>query len=99
MQVAGVRLDLNRYELACKASQVRLNNKEFQLAELFMRHPHFVFSTAVLMDRIWGADSQAGVDVVWTYIGFLRRKLREIGSQVKTTTIRGAVYSLEEIRC
>lgn len=99
LQVAGVRLDLNRYELACKASQVRLNNKEFQLAELFMRHPHFVFSTAVLMDRIWGADSQAGVDVVWTYIGFLRRKLKEIGADIEIKTVRGAGYCLEETGC
>ena len=64
-----------------------------------MRHPHFVFSTAVLMDRIWGADSQAGVDVVWTYIGFLRRKLKEIGADIEIKTVRGAGYCLEETGC
>ena len=92
-------LDCNRYMLGCGDRWVRLNNKEFQLAELFLRHPHFVFSTNHLMDRIWGQDCQAGIDVVWTYIGFVRRKLREIGCRVEIRTARGAGYSLEEIEC
>ncbi len=92
-------LDCNRYELACKSESVRLNNKEFQLAELFMRHPHFVFSTNHLMDRVWGQDSETDVSVVWTYIGFVRRKLKQIGSGVEIRTVRGAGYSLEETVC
>ena len=46
-----LRLDCNRYELVCGDESVRLNNKEFQLAELFLRHPHFVFSTGHLMEK------------------------------------------------
>ena len=99
LTVGNVRLDRNRYELGCGARQVRLNNKEFQLTELFMRHPHFVFSTDLLMDRVWGADSQAGVDVVWTYIGFVRKKLKQIEADVEIRTVRGAGYSLEEAGC
>lgn len=91
-----VALDCNRYVLSCADRSVRLNNKEFQLAELFLRHPHFVFSTNHLMDRIWGQDSEAGIDAVWTYIGFVRKKLREIGCRVEIRTVRGAGYSLEE---
>ena len=44
--------------------------------ELFMRNPRQVFSTSLLMDKVWELGSEAEVDVVWTYIGFLRRKLR-----------------------
>ena len=51
------------------------------------------------MDKIWGLDSDAEIDVVWTYIGFLRKKLREIGSNVEIKTIRGAGYALEESVC
>ena len=91
--------DCNRYELECGSETVRLNNKEFQLAELFMRHPHFIFSTNHLMDRIWGQDAQTDMSVVWTYIGFVRRKLRQIGSSVEIRTVRGAGYSLEETAC
>lgn len=91
------RLDCNRYELTCGTEAVRLNNKEFQLAELFMGHPRFVFSTNHLMDRIWGQDSEAEIDVVWTYVGFLRRKLKQIGAHIEIRTVRGAGYSLEEV--
>ncbi len=94
-----VALDCNKYELTCKEKTVGLNNKEFQLTELFMKHPHFVFSASHLMDKIWGRDSEADINVVWTYIGFVRRKFRQIGSNVEIRTVRGAGYSLEEARC
>lgn len=94
-----VQLDCNRYELVCKDKAVRLNNKEFQLAEIFMKHPHQVFSTSHLMDRIWEQDSVSDVSVVWTYIGFVRKKLRQIESRVEICTVRGAGYSLEEAKC
>lgn len=51
------------------------------------------------MDKIWGLDSEAEVDVVWTYIGFLRKKLKQAGAEVEIRTIRGAGYSLEDPRC
>lgn len=95
----SVRLDCNRYELSCGAQTVRLNNKEYQMAELFFRHPHFVFSTEHLMDKIWGQDAEAEINVVWTYIGFVRRKLKQIGADIEIKTVRGAGYTLEESLC
>ena len=94
-----VRLYCNRYELACGTESVRLNNKEFQLMELFMRNPHCVFSTAHLMDKIWGQDSEADINVVWTYVGFIRRKLKGLQADIEIRTARGAGYSLEETPC
>lgn len=94
-----VQLDCNRYEMSCGNRVVRLNNKEFQVMELFMRNPRFVFSTAHLMDKIWGQDSEADISVVWTYVGFLRKKLKELDADVEIRTARGAGYFLEESRC
>ena len=79
--------------------EARLNNKEYQLMELFLRHPRQVFSSEHLMEKVWGLDSEAEMDVVWTYIGFLRRKLRQIGADIEIRTIRGAGYALEEMPC
>lgn len=95
----NVRLDCGCYELLTDTASVRLNNKEYQLMELFFRHPHLVFSTEHIMDRVWGRDSETGVDVVWTYIGFLRRKLKQLEGNIEIRTIRGAGYSLEEQKC
>ena len=99
LEFGDARLDCNRYELSCGDVSVRLNNKEFQLMELFMRHPHFVFSTSHLMDKIWGQDSEADLNVVWTYVGFIRKRLKQVGGGVEIRTARGAGYSLEEVRC
>ena len=92
-------LDCGRFLLKTASDEIRLNNKEYQLMELFFRNPHQVFSSEHLMDRIWGMDSEAELDVVWTYIGFLRKKLKQIGATVEIRTIRGAGYALEELPC
>lgn len=99
LTVGKVQLDCNRYELSCGAKTVRLNNKEFQLIELFMRNPRLVFSAAHLMDKIWGQDSEADMNVVWTYVGFIRKKLKQIDGDIEIRTVRGAGYSLEEAIC
>ena len=92
-------LDCGQYILKTPLAEVRLNNKEYQLAELFFRHPRQVFSSDHLMEKVWGLDSEAEMDVVWTYIGFLRRKLKQIGSSLEIRTIRGVGYALEETKC
>lgn len=92
-------LDRSQYLLKTALGEVRLNNKEYQLMELFFRHPRQVFSSEHLMEKVWGLDSEAEMDVVWTYIGFLRRKLKQVGADIEIRTIRGAGYALEEMRC
>lgn len=99
LSFGNVRLDCNRYEMSSGNRTVRLNNKEFQVMELFMRNPRFVFSTGHLMDKIWGQDSEADISVVWTYVGFLRKKLKELDADIEIRTARGAGYFLEESRC
>lgn len=99
LMLSNTTLDCSRYTLSTDYGNVRLNNKEFQLMELFMRHPHQVFSTERLMDNVWEQDSDSELDVVWTYIGFLRKKLKSIHSNIEIKTIRGAGYVLEEIIC
>ena len=94
-----VTLDCSQYLLKTASAEVRLNNKEFQLMELFLRHPHQVFSSEHLMEKVWGLDSEAEMDVVWTYIGFLRKKLKTLQADIEIRTIRGAGYALEETRC
>ena len=92
-------LDSNRYEMRVQDKSITLTNKEFQLMELFIRHPGQVFSTEHLMNKIWGYDSESDIDVVWTHIGFVRKKLRTIGANVEIKTMRGAGYALEVASC
>ena len=95
----NTHLDCGSYELRGEEGTVRLNNKEFQVLELFFRHPHHVFSTEHIMDKLWNLDADVGIDVVWTYIGFVRKKLKSVGADVEIRTVRGAGYALEERIC
>ena len=98
-KLGNLTLDGNRYEMKVGDKSVNLTNKEYQLMELFISHPGFVFSTEHLMDKIWGLDSESEIDVVWTHIGFVRKKLRSLDADVEIKTIRGAGYSLEVTGC
>ncbi len=51
------------------------------------------------MDKIWGYDSGSELDVVWTHIGYVRRKLKSLDANVEIRTIRGAGYALEVVKC
>lgn len=99
IRLGKTTLDLSGYTLSTGDRSVRLNNKEFQLMELFMRNRGRVFSTENLMDKVWGLDSDAEIDVVWTYIGFLRKKLKQLCADIEIKTIRGAGYALEVTEC
>ncbi len=99
LSLGDLALDCGQYVLSTGGRSERLNNKEFQLMELFLRHPRQVFSSERLMEHVWGFDSEAGIDVVWTYIGFLRKKLKQLGTRVEIRTIRGAGYALEGGTC
>ncbi len=76
--------------------KVRLSGKEFQVMEMFMRSPKIVLSADKIMERIWGWDTEAEINVVWVHISNLRKKLRSIGSSVSISANRGMGYLLEE---
>ena len=97
LSAGNLSLDCTQYLLYTKRENVHLNKKEYQLMELFLRYPGHVFSSEHLMEKVWGLESEAEIDVVWTYIGFLRKKLKQIGSTVEIRTIRGAGYALKEM--
>ena len=99
LTLGNTSLDCGTYQLRTPYGETRLNNKEYQLMELFLRNPRQVFSTGHLMERIWGLDSESEMEVIWTYIGFLRRKLKALQADIEIKTIRGAGYALEETRC
>ncbi len=94
-EVGNLTLDGNRHEMRVGDAAVKLTNKEYQLMELFLLHPGHVFSTDHLMETIWGYDTESDIDVVWTHIGFVRKKLRQIHADAEIRTMRGAGYALE----
>ena len=89
-------LDPGSGNLRCGRETIRLSGREFQIMELFLRSPRQVFSAERIMERVWGWDNDAEINVVWVNISNLRKKLRAIGSHVTLQANRGLGYALEE---
>ena len=81
--------------LACGGESVRLGGREFQIMELFMRNPGQVFSAERIMEKVWGWDNEAEINVVWVNISNLRKKMKAIGSTAALAVNRGLGYILE----
>lgn len=96
LRFGNVSLDRKTFELSSPAGNFRLTNKEFQLLEYFMSNPERVLSTEQLMEKVWGYDSDAEINVVWAYISYLRKKLTALGANVQIKASRNAGYCLEE---
>ena len=99
LRLDALALDCSACELSSGGRSTRLNNKEFQIMECFLRNPRQVFSTEDLMAKFWSWDSEAEINVVWTNIANLRRKLSQLGAGVEIKSIRGVGYQLEEPSC
>lgn len=94
-------LTLNRetYELSVGDNAIRLGNKEYQMIEFLMSSPGRLISTEQFMERIWGYETEAEINVVWVYISYLRKKLATLGADREIKAIRGVGYTLEEKQC
>lgn len=96
LRCGDTELDTGSGTLRCGSESVRLSGREFQVMELFMRSPRIVLSADRIMERVWGWDSDAEINVVWVHISNLRKKLKAIGSHVTIRANRGLGYVLEE---
>ena len=90
-----VTLDCASYDLSGPEGSTKLAGKEFQMMEMLMRNPGKLISTESFMDRIWGFDSEAELNIVWVYISALRKRLKGIGADVEIKARRGLGYYLE----
>ena len=88
-------LDLGSSQLICGEKAVRLSAREFDVMRLLMQSGSRILSKEQLLARVWGYESNAVENHVEVYVGFLRKKLRSIGSDVRISAIRRLGYHLE----
>ena len=96
LSFGNITLDQTTYMLAGPGGSYRLANKEFQMLETLMANPHRLISSERFLEKIWGYDSDAEINVVWVYISYLRKKLAALNANVQIKATRNAGYSLEE---
>ncbi len=97
LSAGNITLDRATFELASPNGSFRLANKEYQMMEYLMVNPHRIISSEMFMERIWGYENEAEINVVWVYISYLRKKLTALGADVQIKSSRNAGYSLEDL--
>ncbi len=95
IRMGNLSLNRENYELSNGDTSLRLSSKEFQMLEMLMNNPKRLISTEQFMEKIWGYDTEAEINVVWVYVSYLRKKLESLGANRKLKAVRGIGYTLQ----
>lgn len=98
LKFADLTLDTGSREATRGNKLIQLTAKEYELLELFMRHPRQVLTRDVIFDRVWGYDFGGESNVLEVYIRYLRQKLEIEESLPRLIhTVRGVGYVMREV--
>ena len=95
LRCKDLSLNTASYELSGPTGSVVLPRLEYQLMELLIRNQGIYLSSADLLVKIWGYDTDAELGVVWVYISYLRKRLTAVGSSCAIRAKRNVGYTLE----
>jgi two-component system response regulator MprA len=96
LSFADLTLDTSTRQAIRKGRVISLTAKEYDLLELFLRHPRQVLTREMIFDRVWGYDFGGESNVLDVYIRYLRQKLENEGETRLIHTVRGVGYVLRE---
>lgn len=96
LSFADLILDTSTRQASRKSRVIPLTAKEYDLLELFLRHPRQVLTREMIFDRVWGYDFGGESNVLDVYIRYLRQKLESEGEMRLIHTVRGVGYVVRE---
>ncbi len=97
LSFGSLKLNQATFELYTDDKSIKLIGKEFQMMEMLMINSKHIISVERFMEKIWGYDSDAEINVVWVYISNLRKKLASLDAKVIIKATRNTGYSLEQV--
>lgn len=92
-----IELNPHTLQLYCREKSFNLTLKESQLLDLLIQMKGLVVSKNIIIEKLWGFDSEAEDSHVEVYISFLRKKLKALSSMTAIKTVRGMGYYLQEV--
>lgn len=95
VKIGNTSLDLSSAMLICGEKSIRLSAKEFEIMRYLFQEKERIASKEMILAKVWGYESEATENHVEVYIGFLRKKLTSIGSNIRIEAIRRLGYYLE----
>jgi two-component system response regulator MprA len=96
LEFCELRLDGARHGAVVGERFAELTRTEYDLLELFMQNPRNVLPHSVIYERVWGYDFGPASNALRVYVGYLRRKLEDLGARPFLHTVRGVGYVLRE---
>ena len=96
LRFANLELDTGTRRARRADRVIDVTAKEYELLELFLRHPRQVLSRDAIFDRVWGYDFGGESNIIEVYVRYLRQKLEEEGEPRLIHTVRGVGYVLRE---
>lgn len=90
-----VGLDMSTLDLECKGKSIKMTLREAELMELLIMRKSMITPKELIIEKLWGYDSDAESNNVEVYVSFLRKKLNHLSCSVSIRTVRGAGYALE----
>ena len=95
LTMGNTTLDLSSCNLVCGSNHIRLSAKEFDVMRFLMQAKGTILPKEVILARVWGYESNAVDNYVEVYVGFLRKKLASIGSNIRIEAVRRLGYTME----
>lgn len=97
LRMGDTALDLGSCVLSCGGGSIRLSAREFEVMRFLLQSKGRLLSKEMILARVWGYESNAVENHVEVYMGFLRKKLVSIGSDLKISAVRRLGYHLEPL--
>ena len=94
LRCGDIELNPNTLDLYCRGGSFRLTLKESQLLELLIANKNALISSDLIIEKLWGYETETEDSHVRVHISFLRKKLTLLHSGVKIQVVRGAGYTL-----
>lgn len=96
LRFADLSLDTGTRQASRVDRVISLTAKEYELLELFIRHPRQVLTRDMIFDRVWGYDFGGESNIIEVYVRYLRQKLESDDEPRLIHTVRGMGYVLRE---
>ena len=92
-----LRMNTTNREVTRAGRQIELTTTEYNLLELFMRHPRQILNRQTILHQVWGHDFLGETNIIEVYVRYLREKIEDVpGSPRLLLTVRGMGYVLKD---
>lgn len=95
LKLGNLVLKMDEFLICVGEKKERLSHKELQIMEILMAHPNHMISQTLLLDKIYSFDDEVNNGVVWTYVSYIRKKLKQLEANIEIKTLRNMGYYLE----